>query len=194
MVIDIPNIIKKVVVDTSARMGNPTFDAQQHKNDITFIDGHWDYITNWITKQDAVPKIPDYKRLKYPLIALVHDFEIVYPGGDAYPTTELIILIANSSKKEWSSEQRRTESYNRVIHPIYEAFIEEISTSKYFTKSKPPHTLQDAYHMQSDESRKEYKLSDIVDASFIKNLKLTLNPIHCSNSISSNNLLTNKII
>ena len=47
-------------------------------------------------------------------------------NGSIYTTAEVSLLIACSSTKEWSNEQRKVYSFENILRPIYRRLLEEL--------------------------------------------------------------------
>jgi len=75
---------------------------------------------------------------KYPLIALLTDFEETHmQTQDISYSVSPTILILNPTNKNYNSEERYINTFKTILYPIYELLIDKIAESKIIsTKSR----------------------------------------------------------
>lgn len=116
---------------------------------------------------------------KFPLVALFTPIteERGVDGIDC--RVDVSLLIACSSRKEWSNEQRKVTSFDRILHPIYEELMKQLGRhenirepySGNFRHKKTDNYSYGRYgaYTQSGES-----VSEPIDAVVVQNLRLEL--------------------
>lgn len=117
---------------------------------------------------------------KYPLVALVHDF-------DENMNTDLVthsrlpdlnILIANNTERDYDSDMRYERNYKPILYPIYTQFIRNIEKSGMFAirANGVPHTKSDRlfWGRYGLYGREGNIFNDYLDVLEIKNLNLSL--------------------
>jgi hypothetical protein len=102
-----------------------------------------------------------------------------YGDPAIYCKASISVLIACSSRQEWSNEKRKETSFENILKPIYESFIEELGRHDFVKEPYSGcfvHEKQDNYsygrygaYTQSGES-----VSEPIDAIVIRNLKLEI--------------------
>lgn len=63
---------------------------------------------------------------KFPLIALFCPFKEERNSTDYYSRSQVRILIACSTRKEYSNEQRLVSSFQNILRPIYRNFLKAL--------------------------------------------------------------------
>ena len=179
--VDVNGIISEVVKATSKEF-NYSIDGV--KSDITFLDGTWKYITDWLTIQDAAAETMDDR--KYPLIALIRDFDITTDEND-YPNAELLILVCSASELGMDMEQRK-EVFKKVLHPISDIFIKQLKKHNQVIRNKQSFTIRESYHLGTD-SKEQYKLPDILEGLFISNLSIQFQKPKTTNCITNKKII-----
>lgn len=94
-----------------------------------YIYGHPREIANRLSLKN---KSGTLKYQKYPLVALLQDFQESH--GDTLVTDyslSFTVIIVVSTNKNYTSEERYTNTFKPILYPIYELLIKEIDLSEY---------------------------------------------------------------
>lgn len=164
----INDIIREVVKEVSEKYG---------KN-VSFLFGDWDYIANqlvlWGTGAQA--------KKKYPIVCLRSPIDETREGKKRSARLDVVILV--NTLKNYTNEQRESESFVKVLRPIYELFIERLSKHKMVSSpysGVPQHVYTENYRygrlgLQGGD---DMKFKDFVDAIEIKSLSITIKDLKC---------------
>ena len=104
-----------------------------------------------------------------------------------YTTARVSLLIACSSVKEWSNEQRKVHSFENILRPIYTRLMEVLANDRRLDWGygcKIPHEYSENYsygrygaYIDTDG----HMVSEPIDAINIVNLQLKIKPLNnCS--------------
>lgn len=163
----VDDIVREVVEKVSNRYGG----------NVSFLFGDWDYIANqlmlWGTGAQAVNK--------YPIICLRSPISETR-GTERKVSIDVAILV--NTLKNYTNEQREEESFVKVLRPIYELFMDEISKHKMIDSTYSgvlPHSYTENYRygrlgLQGGD---DMKFKDFVDAVEIKNLSIKIKKVKC---------------
>lgn len=179
--IAVPSLFQTLVTEVSDNL------SSELGTDVQFIHGTWLHINERLTAKDSSKYL---KNIKYPLVALIHDFNETYRPDSKYFDVDLTLLICVDTTGDMYSEDRYTNNYIPKLYPIYAELMQRISSSNAFKgyfNGYPEHTKVDDLHMgtDADEGNRGYKLPDKLDGIWIKNLKLTINSARCITSTIS---------
>ena len=110
----------------------------------------------------------------YPLIAVFQDFPENREGNGGYyaDVTLPIVLIATLTDKNYKAPQRYENSFKPVLYPIYELFMEELSSNGAIVGTDHAHTKYDRLYY--GKRTLGTAVSSYVDAIELQNLKLTV--------------------
>lgn len=174
--IAVPTVFRSLVTAVSNNLSG------ELGTDVQFIHGTWLHIRERLTAMDSSKYV---KNEKYPLVALIHDFQEKVTAGAKYMDIDVTLLICTTTTGDMYSEDRYTNNYLPILYPIYAELMEQIKRSKSFVgymKSAPEHTKVDDLHMgtDSEDGNGGYKLPDKLDGIWIKNLSLTINTETCT--------------
>ena len=75
---------------------------------------------------DELSKTPAGNGKKFPLIALFCPFQEKRDSTDYFSKATVNVLIACSTSKEWSNEERLELSFQNILRPIYNRFLEAL--------------------------------------------------------------------
>lgn len=123
---------------------------------------------------------------KYPLVALLLDFPIVRGNSGNYIGDATVqVIIAYLTRPDMKADERYTNNFEPILHPIYYELLEQIEASDAFITdgvNKIRHTAIDhPYYGKgglSDTSGNVF--ADTVDAIEVQNLQLRINFDNCS--------------
>lgn len=97
--------------------------------DVNYIFGSAQYVKDML---DVRSKGANAMPVKFPLIALQTPNVVTVDSADYQYKTKINLIIACSSKKDWSNEKRMETSFKRILLPIYEKLIEVLLTDPRF--------------------------------------------------------------
>ena len=139
-------------------------------NDVYFKHGTIDEIA---LELKAMKEDPAQLNIRYPLVALFHDFDRNFGIEDYSFQATVNMAIMTITDASYSSETRLTVNFKPILQPIQDAFMYSILESGYFMEVTEPQLKFTApYIMRWGKERlPDY---DFVDAILIKNLTLTL--------------------
>ena len=135
----------------------------------------------WVELQNrliAESENPNTSGLRFPLVALIRNFDKDYKGNDGRFDSKLTLIIVTRSTATMLSEDRITTNFIPVLRPIEEELFSVIRTSPYFSgymSVRPPHTSYESYNLGLTDA-KTYKLPEYLDGIIIDNLQLKFNP------------------
>ena len=135
----------------------------------------------WVELQNrliAESENPNTSGLRFPLVALIRNFDKDYKGNDGRFDSKLTLIIVTRSTATMLSEDRVTTNFIPTLRPIEEELFSVIRTSPYFSgymSVRPPHTSYESYNLGLTDA-KSYKLPEHLDGIIIDNLQLKFNP------------------
>ena len=162
------DIVREVVKDVSKRYGR----------NVSFLFGDWDYIANqlvlWGTGAQA--------KKKYPIVCLRSPIDETRESKKRSASLDVVILV--NTLKNYTNEQRESESFVKVLRPIYELFMEGLGKHRMVNAPYSgllPHVYTENYRygrlgLQGGD---DMKFKDFVDAIEIKNLSITIKDLKC---------------
>jgi len=149
--------------------------------DINYIFGNSQYVKD---RLDSMSKGNSVNDMKFPLIALFCPFREQRGVEGLFSKANVNILIACSSSKEWSNEERLKRSFQNILRPIYVRLKEELIADgriDFGYKGLMPHEYSENYsygrygaHTGTGEA-----LSEPIDAINISNLELKIKNPSC---------------
>lgn len=126
------------------------------------------------------------RKPKFPLVALFTPVLEKRDSEDYQMKAKVNILIACSSRQEWSNEQRLTTSFVNILRPVYERLMSALKSDGRFIiayNGVIPHTYSENYsygrygaYTQSGEP-----VSEPIDAINIGNLEIKIKNVKCLN-------------
>lgn len=162
-------LIQEILRDVVARV------AEKLRIDINYQCGDAVYVRDQLQLLSTALQAD---RLKYPMFLLYMPIQEDKTDAKCYSKVSLRILIATLSEKGFSYEQRLEYSFQNILHPIYESFIEELKNDNRFVHeymSHIPHTYTDNYQYGYHGTvAGDKEVFDTIDGIDITNLKLIL--------------------
>lgn len=150
---------------------------------INYLFGSAQYIKDML---DVRSKASASMPVKFPLIALQTPNVVTVDSGDYEYKTKLNLIIACSSKKDWSNEKRMETSFKRVLLPIYEKMIEVLLGDPRFdwgygAAEYVPHTMSKNfdYGRYGALTPNGEEVSEPIDAIDIRSLEIIVNNQTC---------------
>ncbi len=136
---------------------------------VTYIYGDFEETREKIMKV-SLNKQKDGTR--YPLILLQSDNNEQRKGVNPHIATDVTVrmFFITKSKIEYSTKQRDTEVYGKVLYPLMGRFFEALEENRYFLFNQTDlnemqHTVTHRYYKRSDkEGTQQNKIKDIVEA------------------------------
>lgn len=164
----INDIIREVVDDVSECYGR----------NVSFLFGDWDYIANqlmlWGTGEQAWRK--------YPIVCLRSPINESRERNSRSASLDVVILV--NTLKNYTNEQRESESFVNVLRPIYELFMDRLCKHRmvnapYSGMLQHVYTENYRYGRLGLQGGDDKKFKDFVDAIEIKNLSITIKDLKC---------------
>ncbi|WP_304647436.1 hypothetical protein [uncultured Duncaniella sp.] len=149
--------------------------------DIHYVFGNAQYVKD---KLDELSKTPGGNEMKFPMIALFCPFNEQRNSPDYYTKAKVRILIACSSVKEWSNEQRLETSFKNILRPIYNRFLEALRKDGRFDFGYDGHVAHEysenySYGRYGAHTSTGESVSEPIDAINISNLELKVKRPNC---------------
>ncbi len=148
---------------------------------INYVFGNSRYVKD---RLDELSKTPQGNDIKFPLIALFCPFEEKRNSQKYFSKAAVNVLIANSSSKQWSNEERLTRSFQNILRPIYRRLLDALREDgriDFGYDEVVMHSYSENYsygrygaHTATGES-----VSEPIDAINISNLELTIKNQTC---------------
>ena len=148
--------------------------------DVNFIFGDSSYIREQIRVLKASPETAVSR---FPLIGLYVPIDEAKDSPDYYCKTAVSLIIATNTSREYTNEQRLEISFEGILRPLYNAFINSLKECGRFDfgYGNPVHSYTENYSFGRrgalDVDGKE--LEEKIDAIEIKNLELTVKNKNC---------------
>lgn len=126
LVTQIGNIVSETATEVLEQLQKVDNNIKQ----LGFLYGSAEEIREALKEKD---ESPNGKYLKYPLIAMITPFD-EEPGtlGGYHSKVYPKIAIINQTSKDYKSPERYEENINKILLPIYNAFIQCLLDSGYY--------------------------------------------------------------
>lgn len=183
---EIIEILADVVKDTSV---DCTISVPQYKGGVKsmpcppihYVFGNAKYVKD---KLDDLSHTPKGNEIKFPMIVLFCPFNEQRNTPDYYTKAKVRVLIACSSTKTWSNEQRLETSFKNILRPIYKRFLEALAEDGRIDFGYNEHI---AHEYSENYSYGRYgaltgtgeAVSEPIDAINISNLELKITHQNC---------------
>lgn len=174
---DIVKSLSGEVAVHMASVGGST--SYEVRPDISYMFGDAQYIKDQLDEYSKVTNVE-----KLPLIALFTPIREKRGVVNHASEAKVNILIACSSRKEWNNDERKEYSFENILRPIYEAFMDALrrcpSVEKNYDGSMP-HVYSEnysygrygAYTVSGDA------VSEPIDAINIRDLEIKIKLQNC---------------
>lgn len=148
---------------------------------VTYLFGNAEYLKDTL---NDFGNIPNARESKFPLIHLFCPFVEERRTADYRSKATVRILIAYCTTREMSNEQRKCESFENVLRPIYRRFIEALRQDTrlefgYDGIVEHDYSENYSYGKYGAYSGSGEAVSEPIDAIDITNLRLTVKQINC---------------
>ena len=151
---------------------------------INYIFGSAQYIKDMLDVRSK--GVGSNMPLKFPLIALQTPNVQVVDSPDYQYRTKINLVIACSSKKDWSNEKRMETSFERILLPIYEKLIDVLMHDRRFdwgygNLEYVPHTMSKNfdYGRYGAMTPSGQEVSEPIDAIDVRSLEIKVNNQNC---------------
>lgn len=151
---------------------------------INYIYGSAQYIKDMLDVRSK--GVGSNMPLKFPLIALQTPNVQIVDSGDYQYRTKINLIIACSSKKDWSNEKRMETSFERILLPIYEKLIDVLLHDRRFDwgygeLEYVPHTMSKNfdYGRYGAMTPSGQEVSEPIDAIDVRSLEIKVNNQNC---------------
>lgn len=183
---EIIEIIADVVADTEKRCSLTVRDAKGAAGEIpcppiNFVFGNAQYIKD---RLDELSLTPDGSEAKLPMIALQCPVNEKRTSADYYTEAKVNILIACSTRQQWSNEERLANSFIDILRPIYSAFPEALIADGridfgYGENIRHEYSENYSYGRYGAYAPDGKAVSETIDAINIANLELKITKPSC---------------
>lgn len=149
--------------------------------EIHYVFGNAQYVKDNL---DELSKTNKGNEIKFPLIALFCPFNEKRDSPEYYTKAKVRILIACSTSKKWSNEQRLESSFKNILRPIYRRFLEALKDDGRFDfgyEENIPHEYSEnySYGRYGAYTGTGEEVSEPIDAINISNLELIVKLPNC---------------
>lgn len=148
---------------------------------LNYVFGNGMYVKEKLDKLSLTPKGND---VKLPMIALFCPFKEERNSPDYFSKATVNILIACSTFKEWSNEERLKRSFQNILRPIYQRLLEALKEDGRFDfgyKGIIKHNYSEnySYGRYGAHDSTGDAVSEPIDAINITKLELTITNPSC---------------
>lgn len=148
---------------------------------INFVFGNGQYVKDVL---DIATKSDKTSPSKFPLIALFCPITEERNSMDYFAKAKVSLIIACSSNREWSNEERHITSFKNILRPIYNRFITILLEDERFDwgyEGKVNHGYSEnySYGRYGAYTEKGDVLSETIDAINIKSMEIIINNPNC---------------
>lgn len=148
---------------------------------INYIFGNSQYVKD---RLDELSKTASGNNVKFPLIALMCPFNEQRNSPDYYSKAKVRILIAYATKQQYSNEQRLELSFQNILRPIYNRFLQALREDGRFDfgyNDTIAHEYSEnySYGRYGAHTGTGEEVSEPIDAINISNLELIVKKINC---------------
>lgn len=149
--------------------------------EINYTFGNAQYVKD---RLDELSKTSKGNEIKFPLIALFCPFNEQRNTPDYYTKAKVRVLIACSSSQQWSNEQRLQTSFQNILRPIYNRFLDALIDDGrldfgYDLNVNHEYSENYSYGRYGAHTGTGDALSEPIDAINISNLELKVKNPNC---------------
>lgn len=149
--------------------------------EINYTFGNSRYVKDSL---DELSKTPAGNEKKFPLIALFCPFQEKRDSPDYFSKTTVNVLIACSSSKKWSNEERLELSFQNILRPIYNSLLDALKEDGrmdfgYNQIVKHNYSENYSYGRYGAHDSSGEAVSEPIDAINITNLELIITNQSC---------------
>lgn len=150
---------------------------------IKYIFGNAQYVKDEL---DAYSKYSKTSETKFPLIALFCPIDEDRSDENYHTKAKISLIIACSSCKDWSNEQREKASFQYILRPIYKKLCDVLKEDARFDWGYTPiikHKYSEnySYGRYGAYTEKGDEVSEPIDAINIRALEIKITkPLNCN--------------
>ncbi len=149
--------------------------------EINYTFGNSRYVKDSL---DELSKTPQGNEQKFPLIALFCPFQEQRNSPDYFSKAAVNVIIACSTLREWSNEERLEFSFQNILRPIYKRLLEALKEDErldfgYDEVVKHRYSENYSYGRYGAHDSTGDAISEPIDAINITNLELTITNQTC---------------
>lgn len=149
--------------------------------EINYTFGNSRYVKD---KLDELSKTPEGNDKKFPLIALFCPFQEKRDSSEYFSRATVNIIIACSTSRDWSNEQRMVYSFQNILRPIYSRLLEALKEDGRFDFGydevvKHQYAENYSYGRYGAHDSTGDAVSEPIDAINLTNLELTITNPTC---------------
>lgn len=186
MTTDIVCIFREVVAKASQDLkilcpdGNGGFQEVENPA-LNYVFGNSQYIKDTL---DLYSQSESELPLKFPLIALFCPINEKRDSRHYHSKSKVSLVIACSSTKDWTNEEREVNSFRNILRPIYERLLEVLLGDMRFDwgiddKVKHDYSENYSYGRYGAMTATGQEVSDPIDAIDISSMEITINNPNC---------------
>ena len=143
---------------------------------INYTFGNTQYVKD---KLDLLSSSQSGTDIKYPMIVLFCPYKEKRDDPDYYSKASVNLLIACSSRRDWSNEERLTTSFKNILRPIYKRLLEVLRDDSrldfgYNETIKHEYSENYSYGRYGAYTEKGDEVSEPIDAINIRNLEIKI--------------------
>lgn len=171
-------LIEEVVKSLSTRLTGVI--KWTNGNAITQINYMWGHPYEIVQSLEDMTQAATVDSTKYPLIALLTDYQETSSPGMLCEAT-FHILIASLTDPSYNAAQRDIENFDPILQPIHDEFLKDINKSGYFVPFYDyPGEKMNHYFWGKNGlfGQNEVKFSDFIDCIELTNFKLKVKKIN----------------
>ena len=148
---------------------------------LNYIFGNSQYIKDQL---DLYSKSSDQSKEKYPLIALFCPVNESRDNPDYFSKGKVALIIACSTRKDWSNEERRVMSFQNILRPIYNRLLDVLLEDQRFDwdfddKIKHSYTENYSYGRYGAYAEGGEAVSEPIDAINIRSMEIKVRNSNC---------------
>ena len=181
---EVIDIIRDVVKATSLECPITVFDSKGKFIEVdcptlNYVFGNSHYVKSRLEELSIESNYP-----KLPMIALFLPFTEQRGNPDYHAKVKIRVLIACSTIRNWSNEQRQQYSFKNILHPIYENFMKALKNDgriKIGYDGTIPHEYSENYSIgrYGLYHEPEGAVSEPIDAINLTNIELIIKNKSC---------------
>ena len=148
---------------------------------LNYIFGSSQYVKDIL---DEYSKSPVQSEKKFPLVALFTPINEDRGDLSYFSKAKVSLIIACSSRKEWSNEERRTTSFANILRPIYNRLLEVLLEDNrfdwdFYDKIKHSYSENYSYGRYGAYTDSGEAVSEPIDAINIRSMEITVRNSNC---------------
>lgn len=149
--------------------------------EIHYVFGNAQYVKDNL---DELSRSAVGNEMKFPLIALFCPFNEQRNSPEYYSKAKVRMLIACSTSKAWSNEQRLESSFRNILRPIYDSFIKALKDDGRLDFGYTGHVIHEysenySYGRYGAHTDTGEEVSEPIDAINISNLEIKVKLPNC---------------